>query len=409
MFDLDKWMEILDTMAKNPLRTFLTSLSVAVGIFILVVLLGLGQGLENGVQTTFQDDAVNSIWLRAGMTSLPYKGYKPNREVQFKNYDHDYVKENVDGITYSSSRLTFWGVFLKYVNQQGQYGVRSVHPAHQQAEKTEMKSGRFINERDIEETRKVAVIGQTIVEDLFKEKNPIGEMISVMGVKFTVVGTFTDPNSRWENRQCYIPISTGQRIFGRSKDGIDMFIVSTGENSLDRSVSMSEEIDNYLRSQHKVHPDDPSGIDITNMNEEAQRFENIFLGIKVFVFVLGILTLMAGIIGVSNIMSIVVKERTKEIGVRKALGATPWSIVSLILQESVFITLLAGCVGLILGVLCLEGISGNIDHEFFKDPRVSFWASLTAIIVLIISGALSGLIPALRAAAIKPVEALRDE
>jgi putative ABC transport system permease protein len=145
------------------------------------------------------------------------------------------------------------------------------------------------------------------------------------------------------------------------------------------------------------------------MNEEAQRFENIFLGIKVFVFVLGMLTLMAGIIGVSNIMSIVVKERTKEIGVRKALGATPWSIVSLILQESVFITLLAGCVGLIFGVLCLEGISGNIDHEFFKDPRVSFWASLTAIIVLIISGALSGLVPALRAAAIKPVEALRDE
>ena len=172
---------------------------------------------------------------------------------------------------------------------------------------------------------------------------------------------------------------------------------------------MADEIDGYLRAEHKVAPEDSRGVEVTNMNEEAQRFENIFLGIKIFVFILGMLTLMAGIIGVSNIMSIVVKERTKEIGIRKALGATPGSIISLVLQESVFITLLAGSAGLILGVAALELLSSVIEHEFFKEPRVSFWTSALAMGVLVISGAISGLVPAMRAAAIKPVEALRDE
>lgn len=409
MFDRDKWMEILDTMAKNPLRTMLTSLSVAVGIFILVVLLGLGQGLENGVQSTFQDDAVNTIWLRSGRTSLAYQGFQPNRQVKFRNEDHDEVKNSFEEIDYSSARLTFWGSLLKWEQQVGNYGVRCVHPEHLLAERTELTGGRFINTRDIDEKRKVAVIGQTIIDDLFKDHPAIGEYIEVMGIRFLVVGTFNDPNSRWENRQVYLPISTGQKLFGRGQDVIDMFIVSTGESSFDRSEEMSEEIDGGLRAEHKVHPDDKRGIETTNMNAEAQRFRNIFLGIKIFVFVLGMLTLLAGIIGVSNIMSIVVKERTRELGVRKALGATPWSVVSLILQEAVFITFIAGCTGLILGVASLEYLSGQIEHEFFKEPRVSFLACLTAVIVLVISGALSGLFPALRAASIKPIEALREE
>ncbi len=408
MFDLDKWMEILDTMAKNPLRTLLTSLSVAVGIFILVVLLGLSQGLQSGVSQTFQKDAVNSIWVRGGQTALAYQGYKPNRNIRFNNED---VKEAkvIDGVIDYSARLSFWGAILKVGSQQGQYGVRAVHPAHAVVEKTEITAGRFVNQGDIQNARKVAVIGQTIIDDLFKQNDPIGEQIEIFGIRFTIVGTFRDGNSRWENRQVYIPITTGQNLFGRGKDAIDMFIVSNEENNFERSIEISDEIASYLRAEYKIHPEDQRGIDITNMNEEAKRFENIFLGIKVFVFIMGILTLMAGIIGVSNIMSIVVKERTKEIGIRKAIGASPWSIISLILQESVFLTLIAGCAGLIAGVLALESISGQMDHEYFKDPRVSFWSSLSAIIILVVAGAISGFIPAFRAAAIKPVEALKDE
>ena len=298
---------------------------------------------------------------------------------------------------------------MKWGKESAQFGVRCVHPGHQVAEKTEIATGRYINENDLKEERKVAVIGQTIVEDIFKSQNPIGESLEIFGIKFTVVGTFTDPNSRWENRQAYLPITTGQRLFSQGNDHVDMFIVGSGEAPLDQTIAMSEEIDGYLRSEHQVHPDDRRGVNVNNLNEEAQTYQNIFLGIEVFIFALGILTLLAGIIGVSNIMSIVVKERTKEIGVRKAIGATPWSIVSLILQESIFMTLIAGCIGLICGVVVLELVADFIDHEYFKNPRVSFWACLAAVIILVIAGGLSGLAPSLRAASIKPVEALRDE
>lgn len=409
MFDLDKWNEILLTMVKNPLRTILTSISVAVGIFILVVLLGLGQGLQNGVLSSFQDDAVNSIWVRSGRTSLPYRGYQPNRQVVYEDTDRENVVENVEDVGVSSSRLGFWGINVKWGKETGQYSVRCVHPEHQIVERTEISSGRYINDKDIIEERKVAVIGQVIIDEIFGESDPIGEYIEVFGIKFIVVGTFNDPNSRWENRLVYLPLTTGQKLFGRGTNEVNMFIVGSGDAPFERTQEMADEIDTYLRAEHSVHPEDNRGVSVNNLNEEYQMFQNIFLGIKVFIFVLGILTLMAGIIGVSNIMSIVVKERTKEIGVRKALGATPWSVVSLILQESIFMTMIAGFIGLLVGVGLLQAVSKYIDHDYFQDPRVSFWACLSAVIILIIAGALSGLIPSLRAASIKPVEALRDE
>jgi len=409
MFDIDKWMEILTTMVKNPLRTILTSISVAVGIFILVVLLGLGQGLQNGVNSTFGDDVANAISVHSSRTTLPYRGYQPNRRIQIEDKNREYVVDNIEGIGISSSSLSFWGASMKWENEVGEYSVRCVQPGNQEIGKTQMTAGRYISYTDLESMRKVAVIGQTIVDELFVDVKPIGEYLEIFGIQFLVVGTFNDPNNRWENRQAYLPLSTGQKLFSSGSDRVEMFTVSTGETSFDETVLMSDEIDSYMRSEFAVHPDDSRGIDVYNANEEAKQFQDIFLGIEVFIFVLGILTLMAGIIGVSNIMSIVVKERTKEIGVRKALGATPWSIVSLILQESIFMTLMSGFVGLIVGVALLELIAGFVDHEFFTNPRVSFWACSVAIIILAVSGALSGLIPSLRAASIKPVEALRDE
>lgn len=409
MFDRDKWIEILSTMVDNPLRTILTSISVAVGLFILVILLGLSKGLQNGVQSTFSDDAVNSIWVRSGRTALPYAGQKSNRRVNYESVDQEHTEKNIEGVGNTSGRISFWGTKMKWGKEVSNFPLRCVHPAHQELERTELTGGRYINERDIEDARKVTVVGKTIVDDLFQKRNPIGEYLEIKGVKFKVVGTFDDPASRWENRIAYVPLSTGKKLFQGGKDEIDMFIASTGDETFEESTEIAENIDGYLRARHKVHPKDTRGVRVRNMNEEAKTFQDIFLGIKIFVFAMGILTMIAGMIGVSNIMSIVVKERTKEIGVRKAMGATPWSIVSLILQESIFITLIAGLVGLIMGVVAINVLATFIEHEFFTNPIVSMYICVVALGMMIFSGAISGAIPAFRAAMIKPVEALKDE
>ena len=408
MFDRDKWLEIFHTIITNPLRTVLTGVSVALGIFILVVMQGLGFGLQNGVYSQIQDDAINSLWVRSGRTTLAYAGLNPNRSIQYKNDDLDWSIDNIEGIGEYSGRLQFWGSSMTYENSTMDFALRSVHPGHQELERTDLVSGRYINEGDIAGMRKVAVVGQNIVDDLFKGKDPVGEMMTIRGIQFRVVGHYEDPNSRWENRVAYVPMSTGQKLFGRN-DNLSMFILSTGTASLEESIEMVEEIEAHLKEKHRVHPEDNQAIWIRNNNEEFKQFMDIFFGIRAFIWTIGIFTLLAGIIGVANIMSIVVKERTKEIGVRKALGATPRSIISLIIQESVFLTLVAGCTGLVVGIVLLEAVAGFVDHEFFKDPSVDFTVCWIAIVLLTVAGAVSGLFPAIRAVRIRPVEALRDE
>lgn len=408
MFDFDKWIEILVTMAKNPLRTILTSVSVAVGIFMLVILLGLGNGLQNGVQGMFDDDAINSLWIRSGTTTMPYKGMKPNRDINFTNEDYDMVLREVRGIEYATARVWIWGATVEYGRESGSYMVNCVHPAHAELERSIITNGRYINQEDVESERKVVTIGQDIVDELFKGTDPIGKYIEIYGVTFRVVGTFKDEGSERENRVVYAPVSTGQKLFGRG-NRINMFMASTGEQPLVRTKAMANEVELLLKERHMVHPDDRNAIRVRNNNEEFQNVLSIFTGIDAFVWVMGICTLFAGIIGVSNIMSIVVKERTKEIGVRKALGATPWSVVSLILQESVVLTALAGLVGFMAGVGMLELVASFVNHDFFKNPEINLTVSLATIGVLIVAGALSGLVPAIRAANVKPVEALKDE
>ncbi|MFZ6053305.1 ABC transporter permease [Halocola ammonii] len=408
MFDFDKWIEILVTMAKNPLRTILTSVSVAVGIFMLVILLGLGNGLQNGVQGMFDDDAINSLWIRSGTTTMPYKGMKPNRDINFTNEDYNMVLREVRGIEYATARVWIWGATVEYGRESGSYMVNCVHPAHAELERTIMTSGRYINQEDVENERKVVTIGQDIVDELFKGTDPIGKYIEIYGVTFRVVGTFKDEGSERENRVVYAPVSTGQKLFGRG-NRINMFMASTGEQPLVRTMAMANEVELLLKERHMVHPDDRNAIRVRNNNEEFSNVISIFRGIDAFVWVMGICTLFAGIIGVANIMSIVVKERTKEIGVRKALGATPGSVVSLVIQESIVLTALAGLVGFMAGVLSLELVASFVNHDFFKNPEINLTISLATIGVLIVAGALSGLVPAIRAANVKPVEALKDE
>lgn len=409
MFDIDKWQEIFSTIRKNKLRTFLTAFSVLWGIFMLVVLLGVSQGLQNGIETSFSDDAINSIWVRSGKTSKPYRGLRSNREIQFTADDFAYVKDHVSGIEYSSAREMVWNAKVTHGNEYSTYPIRAVNPGHRVIENTLIEKGRYLSDEDIREKRKLAVIGKDVRKDLFPNEDPIGKYIEIFGIPFKVMGVFNDTGSEREQRYIYVPLTIGQQIFGNGND-IDMFIVTTGNLPLAQTEEMAQQIDHYLRQKYTIAPDDDAALHIRNNNKEFKKIADIMVGVKVFVWIIGIFTIIAGVVGVSNIMSVVVKERTKEIGVRKALGATPGSVINLVLQESVFITAFAGYIGLVLAVFTLEGVSKLIGKQsMFQNPEVNFKVAIITLIIMVIAGALAGFFPALRAARIKPVVALRDE
>jgi putative ABC transport system permease protein len=410
MFDTDKWQEIFSTIRKNKLRTFLTGFSVAWGIFMLMILLGSGNGLQNGVNRQFESSATNTIWVWSGQTSLPYKGMKPGRNIQLVNEDYDAVKKSVKGIDKSSSRYNMWGSnTLSYKKQFGSFNVRNVYPDYAHIEKITITKGRFISDPDIGQFRKVTVISTQVEEALFKGEDPMGKYISVNGVPFKVVGLFTDEDNRDDNMQTvYLPISTAQRVFS-GDNRINTIALTVGDASVDESKQIEQEVRSKLAALHKFDPADPRAIFTWNSLEEFQKFIRLFSSIRMFIWVIGFGTIIAGIVGVSNIMMIVVKDRTKEIGIRKAMGATPWSIVSLVLQEAVLITSFAGYFGLVLGVVVLETVGSKIESEFFTQPSVDLRIAIYALILLVLSGALAGFIPARKAAAIKPIEALRDE
>ncbi|HOP12965.1 MAG: ABC transporter permease [Lentimicrobium sp.] len=410
MFDTDKWQEIFSTIRKNKLRTFLTGFSVAWGIFMLMILLGSGNGLQNGVNKQFESSATNTIWVWSGQTSMPYKGMKPGRNIQLVNEDYDAVKKSVKGIDKSSSRYNMWGSnTLSYKKQFGSFNVRNVYPDYAHIEKITIIKGRFINDPDISQFRKVTVISTKVEEALFKGEDPMGKYISVNGVPFKVIGLFTDEDNRDDNMQTiYLPISTAQRVFS-GDNRINTIAITVGDASVDESKQIEQEVRSKLAALHKFDPTDPRAIFTWNSLEEFQKFIRLFSSIRMFIWVIGFGTIIAGIVGVSNIMMIVVKDRTKEIGIRKAMGATPWSIVSLVLQEAVLITSFAGYIGLVLGVVVLETVGSKIESEFFSQPSVDLRIAIYALVLLVLSGALAGFIPARKAAAIKPIEALRDE
>lgn len=410
MFDWDKWQEIFITIRKNKLRTFLTGFSVAWGIMMLVILLAAGQGLLNGAMSQFLSDAVNTIWINGGRTSMPHQGYSPNRPIVIKNTDYTLVNRNHTEITKSSSSKNFWGSEIVYGKEAANYEVRAVHPENQYMETNHLQSGRYINQRDIDEYRKVAVLGRKITSDLFKTEDPIGKYIRVNGVLFGVVGVYTDEGGDDEEDNVYVPINVGQKSLSRNPEEMTRLIVAYDE---DMSAAESEELEERIvadmASRHGFNPEDKSALRIWNRKAQMQDILGVLNGIKIFIWVIGIGTIIAGIVGVSNIMMIVVKERTREIGVRKALGATPGSIIALIIQEAVFITAFSGYVGLVLGVGLVSLVSDSIDHDFFKNPEINLQVALTTLGILVVAGALAGFFPARKAAMIKPIEALRDE
>tara|TARA_R110000764_G_scaffold40225_1_gene89889 strand:- start:430 stop:1659 length:1230 start_codon:yes stop_codon:yes gene_type:complete len=409
MFSRDNWKEIFETIHKNKLRTFLSGFTVALGILIFVVLFGMGNGLVNTFNEFFGDDATNVLYVFPGRTTIPYKGYKSNRTIEFDNSDLVDINKNFAMfVEYSTPRISRGGL-VKYKNESNNYTTRAVGPSHQYAEKTIMMKGRFINEEDVKNKTKYVVIGRLVEQDLFGNNSAIGEYIDVAGSAFMVIGVFQDDGGDNEERLIYMPYTTRQLI-EKNNDKIDQIIVAfkpeigyAGAMALDRSL------DRFFREKKYISPDDQNGVFIRNVADQLKQNQQFARVLQIIVALVAFGTIIAGIIGISNIMVFVVKERTKELGIRKALGATPKSVIGSILLESVFITTISGFFGMLLGIFILNSLGEKLKDYFITNPYIDITMAISATLVLILFGAIAGYIPAKRAAEIKPIEALRDE
>ncbi|WP_345108813.1 ABC transporter permease [Hymenobacter algoricola] len=413
MFDLDKWSEIWATVRRHKLRTGLTAFGVFWGIFMLVVLLGAGKGFRNGVEGEF-NVAKNAVFVWTQRTSVPYAGLKVGRFIQLTNDDVATLEREVPEAAVILPRSSLDGTFtVQYGTKSSSFSVNGEYPGYPAVEALHLTSGRFINNIDIRDRRKVAVIGDRVAEVLFGAANPMGQQIRIKGIFFRVVGLFKGegkPENAQERAQTIIiPLTALQVTFNQvNQVGYFAFLPKTGVPA----ALVETKVKQVLARQHKVAPTDERAFGSANVEEEYARVQGLFTGISGFSWLVSIGTILAGIIGVSNIMLIVVKERTKEIGIRKALGATPWSIVSLIVQESIVITAAAGLLGLLFGTALMAGINALIAGQnvgFFANPQVDIGVAATAVALLVVAGAVAGLVPAMKAAQVQPVVALKDE
>ncbi|MBB1574408.1 MAG: ABC transporter permease [Flavobacteriaceae bacterium] len=406
MFDLDRWQEIFSSIRSNMLRTVLSGFTVALGLYIFIVLFGIGTGLKNAFNDGFRSSQ-NLISISSGRTSLAYAGLQADRLISFNNDDLEAVTtENKENIEYSSPIYSsFWTV--KYGKESGSYGINGAGEEEVYIKNRTVLDGRYLSPADIKENRNVAVIGKMVHRDLIKNGNPIGKELDINGTIFKVIGIFSDNQGDWAERSISIPITTMQQLKKSSDTISEISLTYNMELSPDEAIQFGEELKNQLQERKKVSPEDEQAIWVFN-NAENTKNGTMFLSVIIIIVgFIGIGTLVAGIIGISNIMVYIVKERTLEIGIRKAIGARPISIVVLILQESIVITVLSGIIGVILGVLSLRLIGNNLRQYFILDPNVGWGAIFSAFVCLVISGAVAGFVPAYRASKIKPIEALR--
>ena len=416
MFDIERWQEIFDTIRKNKLRTFLTGLSVASGIFILVILLGFGQGMQNGIEAEFKGDAATSIWVWPNRTTVEYKGLNPGRRIQLRNENFDVITENLP-IDYEKASLLYFprSVQIIYKNDLLVYEVTGTNGDLQEIENEFLAEGRYINEADVRDNTKVAIISNKVKREIFSElDSPLGEYITISGAGFKIVGVYGERgNNDGEESRIFIPITTAQLAFNGADKLNNINLMLTESDNLEETLTINEnatkEILTYLKGVHGVAPEDERAIRIWNPIQEAKRYYTLIGNIKLFFWIVGVFTIIAGVVGVSNIMLIVVKERTKEIGIRKALGAKPIGIVGMILQESIFVTAISGFTGLIFSMTILEIIGPNVEIDYIVNPSVNFTVAFTTVIVLVVAGAIAGFFPAWRAARVHTIKALRDE
>ncbi len=409
MFDLDRWREIFQSIQKNKLRSVMSGFTVAFAILLFTLLFGIVSGLSNSFKSAFKDDAQNFMKIRSWKTSKPYKGLQTGRKIRLSNNEYNYVTTEYDKkIQFQSARINK-NLTIKYKNNADRYGVIGVHPEHQFLEKTIIDEGRFLNEIDLKEHQKVIVIGRLLKKDLFGEKIALGKRLNVSGSSFLIVGVFSDDGGDREERVAYVPITTIQKMYGNNDYVSQIILGFNPDLNTDEAIAFGNKLEKDLRNKMSVHPNDQSALSVRNMAKANQKVNSFMFVLYLIVIVVGSGTLVAGIIGISNIMIFVIKERTKEFGIRKALGATPKSIVAMVVQESVLITTLAGYLGLSLGTFILTQIGDSLEDYFIKDPSVSPVIVFGATVVLIFSGLIAGYIPAKKAANIKPIEALRAD
>ncbi len=409
MFDIDLWREIFQNLGKNKLRTLLSGFTISFAILLFTLLFGIGNGLKHSFEKSFVDDAQNSIFIRSGRTSKPFKGMQTGRKIQFKNENYDFIKDEYGNeVEYITARI-YKNVQVSYKNEQASYSLRAVHPDHQFLEKTIIDEGRYINLLDLKKKSKVLVIGRLVKEDLFGDRNALGKYLNVSGLSYKIIGIFSDEGGDNEERLIYMPVTTAQQIYGNN-DYIDQInLTFDPKMSISKAIIFGNTLSKVLKEKLLIAPRDQSGLRVRNMAEATKNVRAFMLVLNFIILFIGAGTLVAGIIGISNIMVYIVNERTKELGVRKALGASPKSIIGMILQESVFITTLAGYFGLLLGTGILKLIGDSLEKYFIINPTVDTGVVIGATVVLILSGIMAGYLPAKRAARIRPIVALRDE
>jgi len=409
MFNLDRWQEIFQTIRKNKLRTVLSGFTIAFAILLFTLLFGIGNGLKNTFEKEFAKDSMLSIYIWTGRTTKPYKGLQSGRRIQFKNDDYKFLVDKFgDKMQTISPRIQRRNIQAVYKGEQNRYTLRAVYPNYLILESAEMETGRFLNMLDLQKRSKVIVIGRLVEQDLFGQLSALGKEINLGGISYKVIGTFSDPGGDNDERYIYTPFTTVQGLYGNT-DALDEFgLTYNPKLSVDQAIVFGNQLGKALKEKHSVAPRDQRAIRVNNYAEGNKEVSMIMMVLNVIILFIGIGTLIAGIIGISNIMVYIVKERTKELGIRKALGATPKSIINMIMFESIFITTLAGYIGLLIGTGILKLLGNSLEKYFIINPSVETYVVVGATIVLIIAGTVAGYIPAKRAARIKPIEALND-
>jgi putative ABC transport system permease protein len=421
MFDREKWNEILEALTANTFRTLLTAFGVFWGIFILVILLAASNGLENGVKKGFDGIATNTMFMWTQTTSKAYKGLPKTRRYDFKNSDVDALKQKFPDLLYVSPRNQL-GDFNGVSNvirgtKTGAYTIYGDYPELIKQEQMEIIKGRFVNQQDILSRRKVAIIGRGVIAELYMNaEEVIGTYIKINGVNFMVVGVYkskgqNNGNAESAQKNIFIPFTTFQQAFNFG-DTVGWMALTANDNA--SITELRPGILAFMRERHYIHPDDERAVGNFDLYKEFQKVQDLFMVLKFIAYFVGTLVLLSGIIGISNIMLIVVKERTNEIGIRRALGATPGAIRSQILLEAIFLTIIAGMFGIavatgLLAILNMILATMPTEGMMFINPSVDLVVVFIALLILVGSGLLAGFIPAQTAINIKPVDALRTE
>ncbi|MGB5227185.1 ABC transporter permease [Eudoraea sp.] len=419
MFNRDRWKEILEVLTTNWFRTLLTAFGVFWGILILIILLSAGKGLENGIKADFGDIATNTMFMWTRSTTKAHMGLPIGRRFRFKVEDVKSIRDNIPNLRFISPRNQLGGFgndnnVVRGLNT-GAYNVYGDYPEIINQDPMSITEGRFINQNDIQEKRKIAIIGAGVRNELYdKGEEVMGSYIKIQGVNFMVVGTYkkksSDGDGEEAQKEIYVPFTSFSQAFNMGNDVGWMAITAHDGTSIS---SIKEDIVNLMKTKHKVHPEDTRAVGYFDLYEQYNRVESLFGAMSFIAYFVGILVLLSGIIGVSNIMLIVVKERTKEIGIRRALGEDPWSIKKQILLESIFLTIISGMAGIIIGALFIYGVNALLDAngpvDMFLNPSVSLGVVIVALFILILSGLLAGFIPAQSAIKVKPIDALRTE